>query len=169
MSIAEKLVTVAENEQKVNNAAYDRGKQIARLILQRTITEFDDDQITVMGYGAFYFCSGLERISLPALTHISGYAFYGCSALSFADLGKTSAIDSSAFTGCIVLKTLVIRNTESICTISSTAVFRGTPFINSGTGAKIYVPEALIESYQADGKWSALYCDFLPIEGSEYE
>ena len=43
---------------------------------------------------------------------------------------------------------------------------------NNPTESTIYVPQALIASYQADSKWSLAYnagVTFLPIEGSIYE
>jgi hypothetical protein len=52
-------------------------------------------------------------------------------------------------------------------------VFDGTPFASGGTGGTVYVPQALITEYQNNTNWSALYaqgtCNFVAIEGSEYE
>ena len=49
-----------------------------------------------------------------------------------------------------------------MCELDDTSVFSNTP-ISNGTGY-IYVPKALIESYQAHEKWSAYASQFRAIE-----
>ena len=51
-------------------------------IVERTITEFEDNEIEVIGDNAFYNCSKLTSISLPAATSIGSCAFKNCSALT---------------------------------------------------------------------------------------
>jgi hypothetical protein len=57
--------------------------------------------------------------------------------------------------------------------LSNTNTFNSTPFATSGTGGTVYVPQALITEYQNATNWSTLYsggkCNFVAIEGSEYE
>jgi hypothetical protein len=52
-------------------------------------------------------------------------------------------------------------------------VLSKTPFASGGTGGTVYVPQALITEYQNATNWSTLYaggtCNFVAIEGSEYE
>jgi hypothetical protein len=77
-----------------------------------------------------------------------------------------------AFSGCTNLRTIIIRG-ETVATLSDVNNFTDTPFASGGTGGTVYVPEALIESYQNATNWSTLYaagtCTFVAIEGSEYE
>ena len=63
-----------------------------------------------IGSFAFYGCSGLKSLNLPAgITRISDYAFYGCSGLTSITLhtGITS-IGSYAFYGCSGLTSLTL-------------------------------------------------------------
>ena len=70
------------------------------------------------------------------------------------------------------MTTLVLRN-DTVVTLANINAFQGTPFASGGTGGTVYVPAALIESYQTATNWSTLYasgtCNFAAIEGSEYE
>jgi hypothetical protein len=76
------------------------------------------------------------------------------------------------FDHCSSLTTLVLRN-DTVVTLANINAFQGTPFASDGTGGTVYVPAALIESYQTATNWSTLYasgtCNFAAIEGSEYE
>ena len=69
--------------------------------------------------------------------------------------------------------TLIIRNTESIPNLNSIQAFANTKFASNGAGGVLYVPQALISTYQGANNWSTIlgYPDnqILPIEGSIYE
>jgi hypothetical protein len=99
-------------------------------IVDRTIDEYIDDEITNIGNYAFYNCSKLTTVDLPETTSIDGYAFYNCKSLT----------------------TVILRNTERVATLSSTNVFAGA------ANAIIYVPDSLVDSYKAANNWSA-YAD----------
>ena len=62
---------------------------------------------------------------------------------------------------------------ETVCTLSNVNAFNNTPFASGETGGTVYVPQALIEDYKIATNWSTLYeagtCNFVAIEGSEYE
>lgn len=122
--------------------------------------------------GSFARCTGLPEIVLPSVSSVWGYGFYGCSALKKADFGATVAFSAKAFEDCAKLDTLILRG-ASVCNIAGVNVFNKTPFASNGTGGTVYVPEALIPEYQAATNWSSLYaagtCNFVAIEGSEYE
>ena len=94
---------------------------------------------------AFENCTSLERIDLPACTHIGVGKSYGC----------------CAFNHCSSLSVAILRST-TMCELDDVSVFSGTP-ISNGTGY-IYVPKALIESYQAHEKWSYYANQFRAIE-----
>ena len=94
---------------------------------------------------AFENCTSLERIDLPACTHIGVGKGYGC----------------GAFHACSSLSVAILRST-TMCELDDISVFSATP-ISNGTGY-IYVPKALIETYQAHEKWSYYANQFRAIE-----
>lgn len=109
-------------------------------IIQRTITEFKDDQVTEVGAYAFYGCAGIANVDLPAVTQINGCAFQGCSTLI----------------------AVVLRNESHVCNLSDTNAFTNTP-IASGIGY-FYVPATLIEDYKAATNWSTYADQFRALE-----
>lgn len=120
----------------------------------------------------FQNCDALTKFVAPLWTLISSARmFSSCSALSLVDV-LGGAIGASYFENCPVLTTLVFRST-TVCKLANANAFNGTPFASGGAGGTVYVPQALIESYQTATNWSTLYaygtCNFVAIEGSEYE
>ena len=73
-----------------------------------------------------------------------------------------TSIGGSAFRGCRGLTTLILRNTEKVCTLLNTSALSSTK-IASGTGY-IYVPAALIDSYKAASNWSTFAAQFRALE-----
>ena len=77
-------------------------------IVMRTVTEIIDDGeqplITSIGDYAFYYCSNLTSIDLPAATSIGVSAFGYCSNLTSIDLPAATSIGGSAFSSCSSLK-----------------------------------------------------------------
>jgi hypothetical protein len=82
-------------------------------------------------------------------------------------------IANGVFNGCKKLKTLILRRDVNPTSIVNVGAFTNTPFASGGTGGTVYVPLSLIESYKTATNWSTLYaagtCNFVAIEGSEYE
>ena len=147
---------------------------------------------------AFRYCNSLESINLPNVTDVSSanYAFADCPALmelylpklsgwssttylcqndtslEIADLGVIGNMTNNCFNGCSSLRTLILRKTGSICTTNwaTAAVFGGIQ--QNPTQSTIYVPSALIATYQTASNWKTLYeagVTFKAIEGSIYE
>lgn len=129
---------------------------------------------TYVGLRAFNGCKNLEHISFPSATIVYGSAFSNASKLKTVDFGTTvNFARADSFNGCSALNTLVLRG-NSVSTLSSTELFDSAgAFATGASGGTVYVPGALIESYKAATNWSALYeadrCNFVAIEGSEYE
>ena len=102
----------------------------------------------------------------------SATAAYACQQLEFCDIGSTTGIGANAFANCLALDTLVIRKT-TLCTLSNVSAFTNTPLGSGGTGGTVYVPSALISTYQTATNWSTLYSGgtitFAAIEGSDYD
>ena len=109
-----------------------------------------------------------------AIVFGSTTATNACQQLEIADLGNLWVLVANAFANCYKLQTLVLRKTAGVCTLNNVSAFTNTPFsgYNSLTGT-VYVPNALISSYQQANNWSTLYnngtVEFVKIEGSQYE
>lgn len=145
-----------------------------------------DGAITTLGNSAFTGSSGSQMIltsaSFPnmALTSNIGTVFghttaaNACQQLEFCDIGSTVGIAANAFANCYKLQTLVLRKTASVCTLANVSAFLNTPMRGyNGLTGTVYVPSALISTYQTATNWSTLYNDgtvtFAAIEGSDYE
>jgi hypothetical protein len=154
-------------------------------ILNGSITEYCDDKIIRLRPYAFAYCQELTRISLPNTTTFRNAVFYndialidvyvpsiettqqqfvtGCASLEYLDLYKASAFNGNfTFAQCVKLKTILLRKTQSICTLGNVASFQGTP-IESGTGY-VYVPRDLIESYKTATNWVTFASQFRALE-----
>lgn len=133
-------------------------------------------QATFNGYNIFRECAKLEtfvceKATIGARFH---YLFYSCPKLKAFD-ADISNIKSDMFTNCGSLKTLVLRR-NSVCALAHANNFSNTPFASGKSGGTLYVPSALIASYQAATNWSTILGygsgvqnQILPIEGSIYE
>lgn len=131
--------------------------------------------------GASGYVMALREIHMPNLgTGIalnlnfgSATAANACQHLEVCDIGKAKSIAANTFANCYKLQTLIMRRT-SVTTCANVNAFLNTPLRgrNSLT-AKIYVPEALIDSYKAASVWSTIngygYVEWCKIEGSDYE
>lgn len=159
------------------------GGDIAALV-DRSITEYSNNTISTIGGAAFancrylvnlhmpsviqignfafQSCLALTELSFPALTTLNTFAFQGCSALYELDLGICTNIPASSFQSCSALKSLILRKTDAVCTLTATSAFTNT-LIASGTGY-IYVPSALIEDYKAATNWSTYADQFRALE-----
>lgn len=153
--------------------------------------------VSWIGSRAFSGCKSLKEVYIPVpgtFGSVSTYLFENCTALTkfvapltrttqtngmFARCSALTLVDMMGgafgrwyFEHCSSLTTLVLRN-STVVSLSNTDAFQGTPFASGGTGGRVYVPAALIESYQTATNWSTLYasgtCNFAAIEGSEYE
>lgn len=162
-----------------------------------TLTEYSSDEVTHITSSVFRQYSKLTRLWLPNCQYITGgYAvtrtglttlvlpsivqirsfgnFENCNSLSAVDLGKDlTTLTEAAFNGCSSLATVVLRRTASVSPLGHINVFNGTPFASGKAGGTIYVPSALISSYQAATNWSTLdgygTVTWAAIEGSQYE
>ena len=118
--------------------------------------------VTSLGAYAFYQCSNLETVTLPKLTTISTQTWYMCPKLEYADCGQLGSITAQTFNACAALKTLILRKTGSICTLSNANGVSGSG-IGKGTGY-VYVPASLIETYKTATNWSTYAAQFRAIE-----
>ena len=127
-----------------------------------------------VGANAYENCISLKKLNFPSSSIVYTRAFYGASNLETIAFGVTTNFArTNAFNGCSSFNTLILRGNE-ISTLSNTNNFDDAgAFAEGASGGIIYVPSALIESYKTATNWSALYnagrCNFVAIEGSEYE
>lgn len=85
----------------------------------------------------------------------------------------STRIDQNTFNNCKVLTDVVLRQTEMVAPLTNISAFNGSPFASGGTGGTLYVPQALISSYQGATNWSTIlgYANnqIKKIEGTIYE
>lgn len=98
--------------------------------------------------------------------------FYGCTGITSIKSNTLQSMQASAFAYCSSLSTIVLGHNGVVALANANAI-GNTPFKSGGTGGTLYVPQALISSYQSATNWST-YLGYennqiLPIEGSVYE
>lgn len=138
------------------------------------LTSISGNSVTSMSGGGLSGCTSLVDARFPNYSSVLGTSAFGsCNNLAVADIGSAPRIYPNAFSSCYKLQTLVLRKTGSICTLDNVSAFLNTPMrgYNSLTGT-VYVPSALISSYQTATNWKTLYdggtLTFAAIEGSQY-
>ena len=94
--------------------------------------------------------TNLESAVLPSATTINGDSFWA-SGLIRIDLSAVTVINV-AFKSCSRLTTVIIRNTATVASLTSTNAFSGT------SKAYFYVPDNLVEEYKSATNWST-YAD----------
>ena len=141
-------------------------------LINRSITEINNDRVTTVGENAFAVCKSLTTVNLPSVTNIDKSAFVsctnlttinlplvtkieygslsGCTHLTTADFPLLGRIGAAAFLGCAMLTTLVLRRNR-IAALDHTNAFTNTP-IASGTGY-IYVPDDQVDNYKITTNW----------------
>lgn len=159
------------------------------------ITSVSAPNCTNVKESAFDQCTGITSISFPALTTLTtGYnfrncrftsialpsftgatfvrSFGDCNALVTADLGAATTLNNQLFINCTALRTLVLRRTAAITTLGAWNANCLGGIYSNPTASTIYVPSALISTYEAASNWSSAKTagvSFTAIEGSIYE
>lgn len=72
-------------------------------IIDRSIEDFIDDEVTVLNGPAFIKCKKLVNVDLPNATYISASAFNSCVALTSVNIPAATKIINSAFNNCTSL------------------------------------------------------------------
>jgi hypothetical protein len=88
-------------------------------IIDRSITEFKDNVITIVEQYAFYGCANLRIVDLPNVTTVNSYAFKACTSLTEINIPKCSSDGRSIFNSCTSLKKIVLPAVTSIMTESA--------------------------------------------------
>lgn len=100
-----------------------------RKVIDRSIVEFVDNDITTIGSYSFRGCGNLVRVDSSSINLIAGAAFQGCNEL-----------------------TAVILRSATIVRLGNANAFTSTT-VESGTGF-IYVPDELVDDYKEETNWS---------------
>lgn len=119
-------------------------------IIDRSIVDFSDDRITIIGNAAFNKAIHLETVNCPNAWDVSPNAFSGCISLKKIDFGGSPTIRSSAFADCTALVALIFRG-SGVANAMDYGQLTNTP-IAKGTGY-IYVPQSLVENYKSSKRW----------------
>lgn len=164
-------------------------------LLSGTLETYDTGELTRIPPYAFAGFSGLKTVTMPNVTHLDQYmvrdssvetvvapkantfvnwrVFANATNLLTIDILGASTIPQQWANTCTKLTTLIIRETGSIMTLGNINAFGSTPFASGGTGGTLYVPSALISSYQSASNWSTIlgYANnqIKAIENSYYE
>ena len=137
------------------------------------LTSVNFRNATSIGRAAFNGCTSLTNVDFPKATSINENAFNNCTSLSKIDFPNLLRIGISTFQNCTSLDTLILRTSDSITNLANINAFNNTPFASNGAGGTLYVPQALISSYQSANNWSTILSypnnQIKPIEGSIYE
>ena len=99
---------------------------------------------------AVFPCNGISAVAM------GGNTFRGCSKLTSVDIGNVTQIKANEFYNSTVMNTLVLRRT-SVTTLANVSAFTGTPFASGKAGGTLYVPEAILESYQTATNWVTIF------------
>lgn len=122
------------------------------------LTSVDIPLIQTLGAFAFQKAKIAGALVLANLTSFGGNSVFENNALTAVDIGPnlTNNISNYCFSGNTGLNVLVLRKTGSIVGLGGTAAFNNTPFASGKAGGTLYVPSALISSYQAATNWSTI-------------
>lgn len=164
-------------------------------LLACTIDPVDDSLITEFGDNVLYQNKNATSMRFRELTRVRGQNFRGCNNLKYAVFDKLTETTSDMISYCSKLERLefgtattklaiytvendtildeIILRSPSVVQLAHTRCFDNTPYKNGGTGGVIYVPQALISSYQSANNWSTVHgwgtITWTAIEGSYYE
>jgi hypothetical protein len=128
---------------------------LADSLINRTITELNDDVVETIKTNAFYGCNALTDVSFANVKTITNSSFNNCLGLKVADFHNLTSIGQAAFVGCNNLKSLIIRNPNVVAKLNFELGSCGI-----GKGGYIYVPNALLNNYKADNVWKK-YSDYI--------
>lgn len=131
-------------------------------ILQRTIAEFKDNDLTKLFDSAFRGCTALVEVDLPNVTEVGAQTFASCSALEKVNLPEITDLRVTAQVGCFSgCKSLREINIPKVVTIGESnnnnwaGTFSGLPI------ERLILPNAKYIGRMAFGSCKQLvYADF---------
>lgn len=149
---------------------------VAGMIVDGSITEFNDDVLTVVEKYAFAGCSELTSVSLPNVTILKEYCFQECKKLTSISLLNATTLESYVFYNCYKLETVTIPKVTSI----GSSAFSNVNTIKSMTLPAIpptlegtfrlcssgvfHIPAGSLSAYQNATNWSTMTEEFTFLE-----
>ena len=167
--------------QDLTDGGYERGyaagkadeHKITTSILDGTIEQYYNEDVTLIKAYSFWNCHNLKSISLPNATRIDGNVFRSCFKLESVNIPSIKTIGdhgTPVFYQCNILKKLDLHGCEWIarsglfveCRAVKTLIFRGDKVcvLSSGSIGRlpstclIYVPDNLVEEYKVSTNWT---------------
>lgn len=140
---------------------------------RKGITALNAPNLVSTEGSAFHSCSGIEEAYFPKLKSTTADVLTLCTKLRKVDFGECTALSSRTFVNCTSLDTIILR-VNALVPIHNLNALENTPFRGyQNKQGTVYCPAALIEQYRQATNWATLYaagtCNFVAIEGSEYE
>lgn len=83
-------------------------------IIDRSITEFNDDKIKEMGRYALYKCTALTELNLPNAEMLDGHSCEGCTSLTSVYLPSATKLNGENFCNCTALTSVYVPNVTYI-------------------------------------------------------
>lgn len=110
-------------------------------------------KLTAVPNSAMTYFVNVTELVLPECTSVGNSSLTNWTNLAYVDLPKCTSIVNYGLRNNSKLETLILRS-ETMCTLSnyalnSTKIFNGTGYV--------YVPRALVESYQVATNWKTAY------------
>lgn len=91
------------------------GTEMEDALLERTISVYSNDRVSVVGNYAFYnYWYSLKSVNIPNCKYVGKFAFAGCNSLSSIDLPLCSSIDNAAFQSCHLLPSIDLSNCKYV-------------------------------------------------------
>lgn len=82
------------------------GDNVAKSIVDKSITSYSDSTITTVGGYSFRDCDQITSVSVPSATTLGNYAFSSCGVLSSVNIPSVTTIGQYAFNACTALETI---------------------------------------------------------------
>ena len=135
------------------NTRTSLGEQAAfDALVAHTLTELNEDGINNLVESAVSYQDNLISVNFPNVTGLVSNSFYDNPLLETIDIGKQCHLQGYPITYCPKLKSLILRGTTGISTLSANTAFNATPIVLGICG--IFVPRALISDYMSNSDWS---------------
>ena len=172
ISIGEYAFSQCKNLTDVNLPAVNTIKQ--RAFQQCSgLTSIEFPNVTSIGSYTFYNCTGATKIKMPKLKIVTLNAFNYCTHVTTADFPSVTSVQATSIQYCYSLTALILRS-ETMATLANKNALTGCYHILGTTNSTynpnglmdgyIYVPSALVASYQAASNWSNYASQFRALE-----
>lgn len=145
-------------------------------IIDGSIDEFVDSNITKVGAAAFEYCFELVNVDLPLVSFCSNNAFFGCRNLISLNFPSLEEIDVRVFSACKNLESVIFPSVTAIrsyafayCEKLKTAVFQKAVAMNTYAfvGCSSLESVYLLGSFVGQAYESGIFAD-TPMHNSSY-